>query len=53
MDLEKVSKISLVDFVGSEWVDFLGARGMCLKEGVNINKFLIMFGKVILVLVDL
>lgn len=41
-----------MDLVGSEWVDLIGVKGIWLKEGVNINKFFIILGKVILVLVE-
>lgn len=50
---EIVSKIYLVDFVGSECVDVIGVIGVRLKEGGNINKFFVILGNVIFVLVDL
>lgn len=38
---EKVSKISLVDLAGSERVSKTGAAGERLKEGSNINKWVL------------
>lgn len=52
MEMEKVVKISLVDLVGLERVNFIGVIGVCLKEGVEINRFLLILGCVIVVLVD-
>lgn len=39
--------------LGSERVDSIGVIGDRFKEGVNINKFLLVLGNVIFVLVDL
>ncbi|GBC07139.1 hypothetical protein RclHR1_07290001, partial [Rhizophagus clarus] len=52
IDTEKVSRISLVDLAGSERANSTGATGTRLKEGANINKSLITFGKVIAVLAE-
>lgn len=41
--------MNLVDLVGFERVDSTGVTGDRLKEGVNINKFLFVFGNVIFV----
>lgn len=40
---EKVSKMSLVDLAGSERVSKTGAAGERLKEGSNINKWVLFF----------
>lgn len=41
--------MNLVDLVGFERVDSIGVTGDRFKEGVNINKFLFVFGNVIFV----
>ena len=44
---EKVSDINLIDLAGSERAGSTGATGDRLKEGANINKSLMILGKVI------
>ncbi|CDW74930.1 chromosome-associated kinesin klp1 [Stylonychia lemnae] len=44
---EKLSEINLVDLAGSERAASTGAQGDRLKEGSNINKSLMILGKVI------
>ena len=44
---QKVSDINLIDLAGSERAESTGATGDRLKEGSNINKSLMILGKVI------
>lgn len=44
---EKLSEINLVDLAGSERAASTGATGARLQEGSNINKSLMILGKVI------
>ena len=44
---ELVSNINLIDLAGSERAGSTGASGDRLKEGANINKSLMILGKVI------
>lgn len=44
---EKVSDINLIDLAGSERAESTGATGDRLKEGSNINRSLMILGKVI------
>lgn len=48
-EIKKSSVMNLVDLVGFERVDSTGVTGDRFKEGVNINKFLFVFGNVIFV----
>lgn len=51
--MERFFWIRLVDLVGLERVKSIEVMGVRLREGSNINKLLIMLGRVIVVLVDL
>jgi len=44
---EKMSDINLIDLAGSERAESTGATGDRLAEGANINKSLMILGKVI------
>jgi len=44
---EKTSDINLIDLAGSERAESTGATGDRLAEGANINKSLMILGKVI------
>ena len=48
----KKAKFHLVDLAGSENVKKTGAQGKCFKEGCNINKDLLVLGKVAQALTD-
>jgi hypothetical protein len=50
--IKKHSKINLVDLAGSEKSGQTGAEGLRLKEGISINKSLLVLGNCISILAD-